>query len=214
MSGKEIGSLVPDRLGPVGAFPVVTKLATIKAGAGALVRGQVLGKITKGAVTSSFSGTGNGTLTLDATEPRLSGSKAGTYKVVFTGATTYKVIDPDGNIIGIESALGSFANKLKFSIAAGATAFVAGDVFSLVVASGSGYLAAFSSEAVDGTEQLYALLLEGVENSTDVQYAPVALTGEYVADALVFANEDDSYKLFEDELRAIGIYGKNADGGD
>lgn len=214
MSGKEIGSFIPDRLGPAGTFPVVTKLVAINAGSGALVRGQVLGKITKGAVTASFSGTGNGTLTLDTPEPRLARSKAGTYKVIFTGATAYKVLDPDGTVIGVESSLGSFANKLTFTLAAGATAFVAGDTFSIVVAAGSGYLAAFTSKAVDGTEKPYALLLEGVGNSTDVQYAPVALTGEYVADELVFANEDDTFALFEDELRAIGIYGKSADGGD
>ena len=131
-----------------GSFPIVTRDATIKASAGDLSRAQVLGKITKGAVTKSFTGTGNGTLTLDATEPRLALSKAGTYKVVFTGATAYKVIDPDGNIIGQEIALGAFANKLKFVIAAGATAFVAGDTFLVVVAAGSGDYAAFDSSAV------------------------------------------------------------------
>jgi hypothetical protein len=209
MSGKEIGSYEPDSL-IGGPFPVVTKLATIKASAGNLSRAQVLGKITKGAVTKSFTGTGNGTLTLDATEPRLTGSKAGTYKVVFTGATAYKVLDPDGNIIGIETALGTFANQIKFVLAAGATAFVAGDAFSIVIAAGNGDYAAFDSSAVDGTEAPSAVLLEDADTSTAEQYASVALSGEFVSDELIFSNAADSFAAIEDKLRALGIYGKSA----
>lgn len=213
MSGSEIGAFVPDNL-LAGSLHIVTKLATIKASAGALVHGQVMGKITKGAVSKSFTGTGNGTLTLDATEPRLAGSKAGTYKVVMTGATAYKVIDPDGNIIGQEAALGTFANQIKFTLAAGGTAFVAGDAFSVVIAAGSGHLAAFDSSAVDGSEKPYAILLDDAATSTSTQDAPVALTGEFVEDLLVFSNVADSFAAIEDDLRALGIYGKPANGGD
>jgi hypothetical protein len=201
-----LGSFIPDT-SDGGSFPKATQSVTLKASAGALSRLEVLGEITKGAVTQSYSGTGNGTLTLDATEPRLSGSKAGTYKVVMTGATAYKVIDPEGNIIGIESALGSFENKIKFMLAAGDTAFVAGDTFSLTLAAGSGYYAAYDSEAVDGTEKPRAILLEDKATSTAVQAAAVALTGQWVAEEFVFKNDTDSFSAIEDELRALGIFG-------
>lgn len=213
MSGSEIGAFLPDNL-LAGSLHIVTRPATIEENAGNLVRGQVMGKITKGAVTQSFSGTGNGTLTLDPTEPRLSHSIPGTYKVVFTGATAYKVYDPSGNLIDTVAALGAFANKLKFTIAAGATAFVAGDTFSIIVAAGSGYLAAFDSSAVDGTEKPYAILEEDAPASTSTQDAPMALSGEFTEDLLVFSNANDSFAEIADELRAIGIYGKPASGGD
>jgi hypothetical protein len=201
-----LGSFSPDN-SDGGSFPKATKSVNLKADAGALSRLEVLGKITKGAVTQSYSGTGSGTLTLDATEPRLSGSKAGTYKVVMTSATAYKVIDPDGTVIGIEPALGAFANKIKFALAAGDSAFVAGDTFSVTIAAGSGYYAAYDSEAVDGTEKPLAILLEDKATSTAVQAAPVALTGQWVEDEFVFKNDTDTFSAIEDELRALGIFG-------
>lgn len=207
---SELGSFVPDNL-PGGSFPMATKAAIIQASAGNLVRGQVLGKITKGAVTQSFSGTGNGTLTLDATEPRQAHCKKGAYTVKCVAAAenggTFEVFDPEGDSLGTVAVGATFTNQIKFALADGSTDFIVGDAFTVTVAEGSGYLSAYDSSAVDGAEKPYAVLLADVADGTEVQSASVALTGQFVSDELVFKNDDDSFDAIEDDLRALGIFG-------
>ncbi|MBU1080914.1 MAG: head decoration protein [Spirochaetes bacterium] len=55
---------VPDNLGPVGSFPVITDSVTILTGQGILTRGTVLGKITaSGKYIKSLSGASDGSQT-------------------------------------------------------------------------------------------------------------------------------------------------------
>ena len=207
---SELGTFTPDNL-PGGSFPMATKAAVIKASAGNLVRGQVMGKITKGEVTQSYSGTGTGTLTLDETESRLANSRAGSYTVKCVEAAanggTFEVFDPSGISLGTVTVGESFSNRIKFSIADGDTDFIVGDAFTITIAKGSGYFAAYDSASVDGSEKPCAVLLGDVADDTEVQSASVALTGQFVADELVFTNKNDSFDAIEDELRALGIFG-------
>jgi hypothetical protein len=65
-------------------FPVIRKVITIVLGAGVIIKNTLLGKITLGAVSraaKSGGNTGNGTLTLDSTTPKLAKAKAGVYTV-------------------------------------------------------------------------------------------------------------------------------------
>lgn len=146
----------------------------------AIAVGQVLGRQKIGAVASaakSGGNTGNGTVTLDATTPALKGAKVGVYQVRFTGATTFVVLDPDGAQIGYGGATGStWSNQLKFSIAAGGTAFVAGDGFDLTVSAGTGKLVPISTTAVDGSHLPDAVALDAVDAnpSTDVKIAVIS----------------------------------------
>jgi hypothetical protein len=209
-------TFTPDNL-IAGNFPQNTEQGTIKISAGALVRGQVMGKITKGAVAAAVAAgagtaganTGAGTCVIDATEPRLAGCKPGTYHVAFTGATAFYVTDPDGIVIGSAVALGTFAKKIKFTLANSGTAHVAGDGWDIVVAAGSGQLAAYDSTAIDGTEEPCAILLDDRANIAATQPGVVALTGDYNAAALVFAHSGDTAAAIKDKLRKLCIFLKD-----
>ena len=82
-------------------------------------------------VGTAGTNTGNGTIgSLSATAATIAGS----WKVVFTGATTFGVFDPNG----VERTNGTtgtaYTNDgLSFTITAGATAFVANDSFTVAV---------------------------------------------------------------------------------
>jgi len=122
-----------------------------------LLCGAVLGAVlTAGATETHAGNTGNGAMTLDATTPVLAGSKPGVYTVKFVIAATnggvYNVIDPDGVSLGMGVVGGTFANRIKFVIADGATDFVVGDTFLVTVAAGSGKLKALAPTANDGTQ--------------------------------------------------------------
>lgn len=80
--------------------------------------------------------TGNGTLTL-ADPAYGAGVKPGVYKVTAiepaSDGGTFSVEDPDGVQVGIARVGVAFNNVVKFTIADGATDFVAGDAFNVTV---------------------------------------------------------------------------------
>lgn len=124
-----------------------------------------------GAVAAAFAGnTGNGAMgaiTLSA------GAKAGTYKLVMiepaANAGVFAVEDPDGIIIGRGSVAAAFsAGGLAFTLADGATDFVAGDGFNITVGANSGAMVKQSDAAVDGSQNAAGVLgnpLEGVNGN-------------------------------------------------
>ena len=141
---------------------------TLISGAGDLVTGTVLGKITKGAVSSAAKAggnTGGGSLTPDATTPKLAGCKAGVYTVrcvtVVANGGVFEVRDPDGIAIGLYSIGGpAFASQIKFAMADSGTDFALGDGFDVTVAAGSGKWKKHINGAVDGTEVAAGILLD------------------------------------------------------
>lgn len=127
-----------------------------------LLPGTILGRRTIGAVTSaakSGGNTGNGTLTLDATTPALANAMPGVYTVRFTSATAYTVEDPTGRVIGSGVNGTAFSDGIKFTTAAGGTAFIAGDGFDVTVAAGSGQYAVLAPTAVDGSQVAAAIII-------------------------------------------------------
>jgi hypothetical protein len=144
---------------------------TLKAGQNLLL-GSVLGLITLGAVTQSFAGTGNGTMTVDVTTPLLANAKVGTYLVKFLTATTFLVVDPLGRQIGEGLNGTAFADQIKFVTAAGGTAFIAGDTFSFIVAAaalaanGFPYVTQLAPAALDGSQNAAGVLIEDVDAAT------------------------------------------------
>jgi hypothetical protein len=209
-------TFTPDNL-VISGLPQITEDKTLKVSAGALVRGTVMGKITKGAVAAAVAAgggtaganTGAGTCVIDATTPLLAGGKPGTYHVQFTAATAFYVIGPDGNVIGSAAALGTFAKQIKFVLANSGTAHVAGDGWDIAVAAGSGQIAAYDSTAIDGTEEPDSILLEDVADVAATQAALVALSGEFSSGALVFAHSGDTAAAIKDKLRDKNIYIKD-----
>ena len=141
-------------------------IVTVLAGSGAdrvLTSGMVLGRITKGAATGAAAAgnTGNGTIT--ASPPVGQAAKPGVYRLVCiepaTNAGTFTVEDPDGILIGIATVGVEFTTHLTFTIADGATDFVAGDSFTITVAAGSAKVKQIDFSATDGSDQACGLLL-------------------------------------------------------
>ena len=198
--------------------PIVTDSVTIAAGQN-LTRGTVLGKITKGAATVAAAGageaganTGDGTLAMDATTPILAGAKAGVYvvkcTVAATNSGTFRVFDPDGFVLGDVVVGATFANDIKFAIADGSGAdFAAGDAFAVTIAAGSGSCKAVNSVNIDGSDVPVAILASDANATDAAVVAPVYLTGEVNAAALVFGGSD-TYATHKDDLRKLGIFVK------
>lgn len=141
-------------------------VGTVDATGGALVAGEVLGRVdTAGASVAAGGGnTGDGTFTLDVTDPVLAGAQAGDYTVTITEAATnggqYTVEDPDGTVIGVANVGDTFADQIKFVIADGVTDFVVGDTWTVTVAAGSGAYVAYDATATTGAEKAVAILYE------------------------------------------------------
>lgn len=165
---------------------------TILSGAGVLKAGAVLGKITYGAATTaakSGGNTGNGTITMDVTTPILAGARAGIYTArCITAAAnggTFRVEDPDGNVMGDVAVAATFADDIKFVIADGSTDFIVGDGFDITIAAGSGKYVAFDPAGVDGRQNARAILFEGCDaTSADVRRVVTARSTEVEAAAL------------------------------
>jgi head decoration protein D len=137
---------------------------TVVSGTLACAIGQVLGKITIGAITAAAPvGTGNGTCTLLTTGAT---AKVGAYTVKFSSATAFTVTDPNGVQLtnGVNGAYTD--SQINFTITAGGTAFVAGDTITITVAAGSGKWSQVTPAAVDGTQNAAGVLIGGAFTAT------------------------------------------------
>lgn len=176
---------------------------TIKSGAGKLVAGAILGMIAVGAATSAAKAggnTGTGTLTLDATTPVLAGAKSGVYSVrciaAATNGGTFRVEDPDGNVIGDVAVGGTFSDDIKFAIADGGTDFVVGDGFDITVAVGSKKYVAHAPAALDGSQIAAGVLYAAVDaTSADAPAVGIVRDAEVKKDEITYhASTDDQAK--------------------
>lgn len=177
-----------------------------------LLAAQVVGKVTKGAATAAAAAgnTGNGTMgaiTVGA------GAKAGDYTLTIvepgTNLGTFVVEDPAGIIVGTGVVATAFAGGgLGFTLADGATDFVAGDLFTITVAAGSGEVVAYDQDATDGSEVAAGIAYDAYDASS------AAVTGVIIArDAEVNGNdllwpsdiEAAEQAVAEAQLLALGI---------
>lgn len=149
-----------------------------------LTNGMVLGKITKGAATPAAvaGNTGNGTV---GAVTIAAGAKVGVYKLwciePATNAGRFTLEDPDGVQVGNPTVGVAFSGVLGFTIADGATDFVAGDAFTITVAAGSGKFVQINFAATDGSEVAAGLLWLDVTAPNGVDAKGVAI----VRDAIV-----------------------------
>lgn len=167
---------------------------TVLSGQNITVPLTVLGKVTVGAGTSeAFAGnTGNGTMgaiTVSA------GAKAGVYKLTIiepaANAGKFTVEDPDGIIIGVGTVAVAFsAGGLAFTLADGATDFVAGDGFNITIAAGSGKYVAYNQDASNGSQRAAGILTDAVD-ATDGDADGVAFVRgiEVADDALTWPSD-------------------------
>ena len=180
-----------------------------------LKAGAVMGRVTVGAATAqAFAGnTGNGAMgaiTVGA------GAKPGVHKLVIiepaTNAGAFVVEDPDGVIVGTGNVASAFSGGgLSFTLADGATDFVARDGFDITVAAGSGKYKEYNPANTDGSQTAVAVLLAPV-NATAADKSGVAVVraAEIVKDALVwFSGATSNQKTTGlGQLAAVGIIGR------
>lgn len=159
--------------------------------------GTVLGQISVGGATSaakSGGNTGNGTLTMDVTNPVRTGAQVGVYSVRFqiaaTNNGTFVVEDPNGNVIQtviMAGGAGAVDDDLKFAIADGATDFIVGDGFDITVAAGSGKYTILAVAGQDGSQYAAGILLADTNaTSADVACCVVTRACEVNSNELVW----------------------------
>ncbi|NTF87502.1 head decoration protein [Agrobacterium rhizogenes] len=163
------------------------EVGIVASGSGKLKAGTVLGKSSLGAATAaakSGGNTGNGTI---SAVTLLVGAKVGVYRLRFTAATAWTLVDPDGFDLGAGANGVANANDLAFTTTAGGTAFVAGDGFDITVAAAGGNLKPLAPAATDGTQTAAAILFEGCDaTSADVRRTYTARDTEVQADMLTW----------------------------
>lgn len=158
-------------LGEAAALNIVNEEIVVASGEGVLEPGTLLGQITEGgtqtvaAAAASGGNTGNGTvgsLTGDAN------IKPGTYRITIiepaANGGTFTLEDPDGVTVGSGTIGAAFNGPLNFTIADGATDFVAGDSFTIAVShSNTTKYAAHDPAAGDGSEVAAAILYHPID---------------------------------------------------
>lgn len=132
-------------------------------------------------VTTSFAGTGNGTITM--AEPAVNTKvKDGVYRAVCIEAAadggTFEVSGPNGKSIGPASVGVAFNKEIKFTINDGATDFVAGDTFDILVATNAESFnwVAYNPEGSDGSEIPGGMSIYSVTTSEGETVKASALT--------------------------------------
>lgn len=155
--------------------------------------------------------TGTGTIAM--ANPAVSSKvKNGVYRVIFTGATAFKVEDPDGKEIGTGTVGAAFSKDVKFTITAGGTAFAEGDEFTITVGvetPGDYHAVAYDPKGTDGSEKVggiaiypaktgagetvkVAAIVRGAEVNGNCLAWPSGITAEQKAAAIA-------------DLQAVGI---------
>lgn len=176
----------PDRL-VAGELPLLSKKVTLLSGENR-ARGAVLGRVAGAVTTAAGAGnTGNGTFA--ATPTVGAGVKEGVYRLTCiepaANAGTFVLEDPDGIEVGRVTVAVAFAGQLAFTLNDGATDFVAGDFFTITVATGTKYKLAVAA-ATDGSHLARAILAEACDASAADTECMVYTRGDFNEAALVF----------------------------
>lgn len=180
----------------------------VASGSGVLKAGAVLGLAVLGsalAAAKSGGNTGNGTI---SAVTLLDGAKTGIYKLRFTSATAWTLVDPEGFEIGSGVNGVANANDLAFTTTAGGTPFVAGDGFDITVSPGTKKLKPLNPSAVDGSQHAVAILYEGCDaTSADVRRTYTARDSEVQDDMLTWpvGITDSQKNAALASLAALGI---------
>lgn len=174
--------------------------------AGSELRGTLLGKKTKVVPTTGTAGggnTGDGTITLVVGKAK---TEVGVYTILFLTATTFRVINPDGEELKQGLAAGAYStDHIAFTFTAGATPMIAGDSFTVTVAAGNGKYIKSLAAAVDGTQDPIAVLAEDMDASSAEQTTLGYIRGCFNEDALVYGTGHTAASVKE-ALRARDIY--------
>ncbi|KVZ18633.1 hypothetical protein WT88_29580 [Burkholderia stagnalis] len=175
---------------------------------GVLSRGTVLGQVSSLNVeTKAGSNAGNGSvgsISLGAS-PQI-----GAYVLTAKSATDFGVVDPEGNVLA-DATVGTAytSSEINFTITAGATAFAAGDTFTLTVVNAIGTFIESVKTASDGSQTPVAILVDNVDASAGPIATAAYVMGEFNARALIF---DPSWTIqtLTTALRPYSIFVKSS----
>lgn len=205
LADLDVSTYAPDDL-LVGGFPLLAEKVTIVTGQN-LVRGTLLGRIA-GAAAAAVADAGNtgdgvfGAVTVGA------GVKEGIYRIVCiepaANAGKFEVLDPDGVNVGIATVGVAFVGPINFTIADGATDFIAGDGFSVTVAAGTKYNKS-ASAAADGSHIPRAVLAEDCDATAADTEAMAYVMAGVNENALTYGTGHTAASV-KMALRAIGIH--------
>ena len=161
-----------------------------------LKAGHVLGKVAVGTATgAAVSGnTGNGAISAVSEGAT---AKAGVYTAnsiePAVNGGTFSVEDPDGVNVGTAVVGTPFAGPVNFTIADGATDFVAGDRFAITVAAGSGKYKEYNPANTDGSQTAVAILYASVDaTGGDTEGVVIARHAEVNAEELIWFSGADA----------------------
>lgn len=205
----------PEKLFAGSVMPKVADVVTILAGQ-KLTRGAALGLVKKavGTISAAETNTGDAAIakaTLDAH------AQVGDYIITCITAPTaagddavFSVKTPAGYLLAnanqnVEYAGGHLVFKISASDEA---ATAAGDTYTIPVVAGSGMAKLVDKAAVDGSENMYAILAEDVDATDADKVAPVYVTGEFNQSAVIFADGTTAADV-KTAARALGIFLKS-----
>lgn len=188
-------------------------------GNAALKAGTVLGRLTAAsaeAVAAADPANAGGTGALTLANPATGADvKEGEYTIVCiepaTNGGKFRVEDPEGNEVGTATVGQAFTKQVKFTIADGATDFIAGEKFTVTVETVPGAYGALDLSAANGLKKAAAILFEGCDPSDgDVRRVITARDSEVRESALIWPvgiTATQKQNAF-DQLRAFGIIGR------
>ncbi len=168
-----------------------------------------------GDITADAGNTGDGTVTL-FTIGLNSTPSVGNWIFELTAALVGKLTDPSGQVVASNIALTDGGativseGGLVFTVTDGATAFVAGDKFTLAVETGSGNFVPYSPTGIAGASAPCAISLNEVVSTADGDFAVGAmLQGSVYASFVVIGTGDAGAGMTEeikDSLHNYGIF--------
>lgn len=175
-----------------GDFPENSDTVVIASGQN-LLRKAVLGRTaiaaTVAAAVATAGNTGNGAVTLNAT-PFGGTAKEGTYRIIAiepaANGGVFAVEDPEGRVVGRAVVGAEFVGPIVFTIADGATDFVAGDSFTIAVSGVTHHYKLAAAAAADGSAVPVCILLHDTDATGGAKKAPVLVTGGVNERALIF----------------------------
>jgi Bacteriophage lambda head decoration protein D len=211
---------IPDQL-IAGPHNLVTQPIVLAAGS-SLPRGTVLGQQTSFSVIATpGTNTGNGTVgsvsagSTAQTDITI-GEQTFGYLLTATSATTFTVQSPEeqtpaGGAAMPNATVGTAYNSggIAFTIAAGGTAFAAGDTFVLNVSDSIGNFITSVKTATDGSQVPSAILADFADATNGPVTTGAYIAGEFNVNAINF---DSSWtpELLQTSLRAFAIYLKGS----
>jgi len=201
--GARSDAFIPDQLIASQSPLIVTDDITVAAGH-TYKRGTILGRqsLKSVAVAAASGNTGNGTVEVTLG----TAAEVGAYTLTATSATEFTLKDPTGLEVGTVTAGTAFSsNQLALTVTAGATAFVAGDVFTVTVSAAAGTYVLSVRTATDGSQNPSVVLVDDVDSTGGA----VTAGGYFQISANVNrVTYDDSWTIddLKAELRGKGIF--------